>query len=135
MARAYISPSMRFSVLQKCNFACFYCGLPAQQGVVQLEIEHVVPVSQGGSDEHWNLVAACHECSAGKGADAPAEAVIIRAIQLFEHWPSRSRAVRFCRSCRRPWVPDWDDTEPNDDCWPCIHAWCDGLDYAKRKYA
>jgi hypothetical protein len=94
--------------------------------MVQLEIEHVVPVSQGGTDDQWNLVAACQPCNAGKAASSPTDEWITAAIELYAAWTGRPPAVRICRSCRRPWVPDYDDEEPNEDCWPCIHAWVDG---------
>jgi hypothetical protein len=132
MARRHLSARERFDVLSRCNFACFYCGVPARLGVVQLEIEHVVPVSQGGTDDQWNLVAACQPCNAGKAAGSPPEELIRAAIDLYAAWTGRPPAVRICRSCGRPWVPDWDDAEPNDDCWPCVHAWCDGNAWAKE---
>lgn len=70
--------------------------------------------------------------NAGKTASSPQPEVMEAAAQLYASWSGRPSAVRLCRSCRRPWVPDADDQEPADDCWPCVHAWCDGLDYGKE---
>lgn len=132
MARKYLSQRERFDVLTRCNYACFYCGTPAAMGLVQLQIEHVVPVSQGGTNEQWNLVAACADCNAGKGADAPHPDVIQAAVELYNSWPGRPGRVLVCTSCRRPWVPDPDDKEPMDTCWACVHAWVEGCWHGKQ---
>lgn len=131
--RKPLSRRERFDVLTRCNYACFYCGTPAQLGLVRLEIEHVVPVSQGGTNDPWNLVAACADCNSGKGPDSPSDALIAAAIKSYMAWPGRPGSVRLCATCQRPWVPEWDEVEPNDDCWPCIRAWVDGH-YADRSW-
>lgn len=131
--RETIGTRLRFDVLTRCNYACFYCGKPAAFGLVQLEVEHVVPVSRGGTNEPWNLVAACRECNAGKHASPPPREVIEAARDLYNAWPGRPAEVRTCASCSRPWVPDAEDYEPNDDCWPCVRAWCDGLTWQKGR--
>jgi hypothetical protein len=133
MARRRLTRAERFDVLSRCNFACFYCGVTARLGLVQLEVEHVVPVAQGGTDEPWNLVAACQPCNLGKSDRSPTDAIVQAAIDLYAAWEGRPPRVRICRSCRRPWIPDVDDLEPMDDCWPCVHAWVDGH-YAPRTW-
>lgn len=40
---------------------CRYCGEPAT------EIDHIVPISKGGTGELSNLVPACRSCNASKG--------------------------------------------------------------------
>jgi hypothetical protein len=65
-ARRPIPVSVRFAVLERCGFACSYCG--ARPPGVVLTIDHVVPVSKGGTNDESNLVAACWECNAGKSA-------------------------------------------------------------------
>lgn len=59
-----IGPTVRFRVLAKCNFRCAYCGVAA--ATTRLEIDHVVPQAQGGTDEEDNLTAACITCNRGK---------------------------------------------------------------------
>lgn len=44
------------------NQACVYCGSRAR-----IEIDHVVPLSRGGSHSIGNLVAACRYCNRSKG--------------------------------------------------------------------
>jgi 5-methylcytosine-specific restriction endonuclease McrA len=59
-----IDLKLRFTVLQRDGFRCRYCGQGAP--LVALEVDHVVPVSAGGSDEIANLVTACTSCNSGK---------------------------------------------------------------------
>ena len=65
--RKVISKRTRFRVLSRSGFRCAYCGALAADG--PLEIDHVVPVSKGGSDHESNLVAACCDCNLGKSND------------------------------------------------------------------
>lgn len=48
---------------------CAYCGHVS----ACLEVEHTFPRSRGGSDELFNLVAACYLCNSEKLARTPAE--------------------------------------------------------------
>lgn len=64
-----VSKRLRYEILRRDNHTCRYCGEPAPD--VKLTIDHVVPVSLGGSDEPKNLVAACPDCNAGKAASNP----------------------------------------------------------------
>lgn len=54
----------RFYILQRDNFKCQYCGAKGLD--VELEVDHVVPVSKGGTNDHRNLVTACYKCNRGK---------------------------------------------------------------------
>jgi hypothetical protein len=54
----------RFEVLKRDDFTCRYCGRRAP--AVEIEVDHVVPRSMGGTDDLTNLVAACFECNSGK---------------------------------------------------------------------
>jgi len=60
-----ISPKKRFEVFKRDNFTCRYCGRKTPN--VVLEIDHVIPKSEGGSDDLENLVTSCWECNRGKG--------------------------------------------------------------------
>lgn len=64
-----ISKRLRYEILRRDNYSCRYCGESVPD--VRLTIDHVVPVSLGGSDEPGNLVAACPDCNAGKAASNP----------------------------------------------------------------
>jgi hypothetical protein len=64
--RKAISQTLRFEVFKRDLFTCQYCGKRAPD--VVLEVDHIKPVSKGGSNAIENLVSACKECNRGKGA-------------------------------------------------------------------
>lgn len=66
--RKPVSKRVRFEVLKRDGFRCVYCG--AGSSGVQLEVDHIVPVARGGSNEASNLVTACFDCNRGK-SDKP----------------------------------------------------------------
>jgi integrase len=51
--------------LHAIGMACAYCGGAAEQ------VDHVWPLSRGGSHGAQNLVAACRRCNASKGSEWP----------------------------------------------------------------
>ena len=59
-----ISVRTRFEVLKRDEFTCRYCGRVTPD--VVLEIDHIVPVCDGGSDDAINLAVSCWECNRGK---------------------------------------------------------------------
>lgn len=64
-----ISKRLRYEVFRRDNHACRYCGATAPDA--KLTIDHVIPVTLGGTDEPANLVTACTECNTGKSATSP----------------------------------------------------------------
>lgn len=64
--QATVSQRVRFVVFDRDNFTCQYCGLKAPN--VALEVDHVIPVSKGGTNDISNLVTSCLDCNRGKGA-------------------------------------------------------------------
>lgn len=63
--RKAIGKRLRFDVFSRDGFSCRYCG--SQSDKVQLVVDHVVPVCQGGTNEIENLITSCFACNAGKG--------------------------------------------------------------------
>jgi len=66
VSRKPLSKSVRFEVFKRDRFTCQYCGAKAPD--VVLHVDHIHPVSEGGSNDIMNLVAACASCNGGKGA-------------------------------------------------------------------
>lgn len=64
-----ISKSLRFEILRRDNYACQYCGGKAPD--VELQVDHIMPVTLGGSNNPSNLTASCRDCNIGKGASVP----------------------------------------------------------------
>lgn len=53
-------------------WSCAYCDASFGRMVV-CQIDHVIPLADGGPHEMWNLAPACESCNRGK-SDRPAEA-------------------------------------------------------------
>ena len=64
--RECVSKKIRFEVFKRDLFTCQYCGKKAPD--IILEIDHINPVSKGGTNDIENLVSACFDCNRGKGA-------------------------------------------------------------------
>jgi len=62
--RKSISKKVRFEVFKRDKFICQYCGRHSPN--IILEIDHVEPVSKGGSNDILNLITSCKECNRGK---------------------------------------------------------------------
>ncbi len=62
--RKPIGKRVRFEVFARDGFTCRYCG--RQSDKVELVIDHVTPVCQGGGNDPENLVTSCQPCNAGK---------------------------------------------------------------------
>ena len=80
--RKTLSKKTRFEVFKRDKFTCQYCGKSAPD--VVLEVDHVVPVAEGGDDDMLNLVTSCFDCNRGKGAIKLSDdsAVKVRKAQL-----------------------------------------------------
>ena len=50
---------------EKFNHKCCYCGIEQGQGR-KFEVEHIIPVSRGGTNRVCNLAWSCHDCNQEK---------------------------------------------------------------------
>lgn len=67
--RKAISPMLRWKIMKRDKFKCVKCG----KGVNDtdcLQVDHIIPVTKGGSNEESNLQTLCWECNIGKGNKA-----------------------------------------------------------------
>lgn len=64
-----ISLALRFEVMKKDGFRCYYCGRRPPE--VELEVDHIWPVSLGGETEMMNLTTSCFDCNRGKRDTTP----------------------------------------------------------------
>lgn len=63
--RKAISKKLRYEVYKRDSFTCQYCGRSAPE--VVLEIDHIKPVVDGGTNDILNLITSCRDCNRGKG--------------------------------------------------------------------
>ena len=83
--RKPISKKMRFDVFKRDSFICIYCG--GHPPKVILEVDHVIPVCQGGKNRTDNLVTACFDCNRGKGKhslESVPESLLDKATKIKE---------------------------------------------------
>ena len=62
--RTPISGSVKYRVLTRARGRCECCGAHEHQRA--LEVDHIIPMNQGGSYAISNLQALCFRCNAGK---------------------------------------------------------------------
>lgn len=68
-----ISPQLRTEILERNGYTCQLCGAGPGDAdpfnpnrKVRLHIDHVVPISQGGTDRKENLRVLCSTCNQGR---------------------------------------------------------------------
>lgn len=79
-----ISPKLRAEILERNGFTCQQCGSAAgdpdpynPNRRVRLHVDHIIPISQGGTDNRDNLRALCSTCNQGKSnIQAPTESAL-----------------------------------------------------------
>ena len=59
-----VPTDVRYQVLKKAGGTCECCGATAKE--TRLEVDHVIPRSQGGSSDISNLQVLCATCNQGK---------------------------------------------------------------------
>lgn len=55
---------IRFAIFSRDGFRCFYCGATSESS--RLEIDHCLPVIEGGPHEPENVVTSCASCNRAK---------------------------------------------------------------------
>lgn len=107
-----VSKRTRFEVLRRDGYACRYC----KASDVPLVMDHVLPISLGGSDDAGNVVAACNPCNNGKASTGPDETAIADVDEDAVRWArARNRAVAKkeerraeLAAMRQPFLDQWE---------------------------
>ncbi len=64
MGRASITENLKKKIFERDNYTCQYCG---RKGTgPDLQLDHIVPLSRGGTNDEENLITACGKCNAEK---------------------------------------------------------------------
>ena len=102
MTRRHISTRERLAIFERCGGVCHICGGKVTPGEAW-DVEHIVPLAQGGDDEGDNLAPAHKGCHAGKTAQDASDTARAKRRQA-KHLGAKapSRAV-VPGSKRSPW--------------------------------
>lgn len=97
MPRVGLSKKVRFEIFKRDQFRCRYCGKPVGLGVV-LEVDHIVPVAEGGTNDPANLVTSCFDCNRGKSKRLLSDPGVIEAdhkqrVKAFKEQREQIRAL------------------------------------------
>lgn len=66
MTRSYISIHVIRRVRDTARDYCGYCRTHQDYNLIPFEIEHIIPIANGGTDEEGNLWLACSVCNGHK---------------------------------------------------------------------
>ncbi len=78
--KRFIAVSVRQMVAERANWRCEYCQSPENMAPQSFTLEHIVPSSQGGSDEPENLAYACQGCNGSKYVKTEAQDPITKIV-------------------------------------------------------
>ena len=93
----------RYNIFARDRNTCQYCGKKFPRS--ELNLDHVIPRSQGGTSSWENVVCSCHDCNRRKGGKTPEQA----RMRLVAHprkpaWtPPLNVSLR--EAIRKEWVP------------------------------
>ncbi|MFT3916247.1 MAG: HNH endonuclease [Anaeromyxobacteraceae bacterium] len=91
----------RFNIYARDDNTCQYCGKRFRRA--ELNLDHVVPRSKGGSTSWENVVCSCIPCNLRKGGRTPEEA----SMRLLRN-PTRPRwTPTFRNAARRAFYREW----------------------------
>jgi len=64
-SRSKVGPKLRMDIMMRDKYTCQICGIGRNDGAI-LEVDHIHPVSKGGTNDPSNLQVLCRDCNAGK---------------------------------------------------------------------
>lgn len=71
-ANRYISEATQNQVRQRANYLCEYCHASEKWQYVPFTVDHIIPLSKGGSNSIDNLALACFHCNRQKSDNVTA---------------------------------------------------------------
>lgn len=84
-------------VALRAGYRCEYCHAPEVLFNFPFEVEHIRPVSRGGTDTQNNQALACRSCNLRKathvgGVDPESEAMVRLFIPRYDRWEEHFQA-------------------------------------------
>jgi Restriction endonuclease len=107
--RKSLSKKIRFEVFKRDSFTCQYCGKVAPN--VVLELDHIEPVSKGGTNDILNLITSCYDCNRGKSdRELNDDSVVTKQRQQLELLQERREQIQQMFEWRKALQQISDDT-------------------------
>lgn len=125
--RKSISVRTRFEIFKRDGFVCQYCGRKSPD--VVLEVDHIVAVVDGGTNDPINLVTSCWECNRGK-SDTPLGVTMTgedphdRAVLMLERERQLQEYNRMLESVRE---------RRETETWKLVRYWKSELGYTSEE--
>ena len=66
MARAKVSDKLKKQVIDRAEGCCEYCKSQIRFSPNSFEIDHIIPIRQGGMNQLENMALACPQCNGHK---------------------------------------------------------------------
>lgn len=67
-----ITNEQRDLIHEQAGNCCEYCRVPQSDRLSKFQIDHIIPIKHGGSDDTENLSLACLKCNSFKGPNVAA---------------------------------------------------------------
>lgn len=98
LERRRITPAVRRRIIERDGPWCVACGWPHKPGGAEdgvgLQIDHMLPISRGGTSDDDNLTVLCGPCNRSKGTSDLAEFYERRYDKLMRDASSAMRGVK-----------------------------------------
>jgi hypothetical protein len=86
-----ITSKQRQTIRELAGACCEYCRVAPDDRLSKFQIDHIIPIKHGGSDDTANLCLACLKCNGFKGAN-------VAALD-----PATGEATKLYDPRRQPW--------------------------------
>ena len=88
MDEGYIRESVPYStrklLLNKGKVSCHYCGLESTNARKDFHLDHIIPVTRGGTSEFNNLIPSCPKCNQEKTNYNPIDYIIFKYLRDYK---------------------------------------------------
>lgn len=99
----WIRQEKRLAIYLRDGCACAYCGDTTENGA-SLTLDHLKPVSKGGTNHETNLVTACLRCNSSRG-NRPLATFIKAVASYVNHGIRAEEIARHIRNCSARSLP------------------------------
>jgi 5-methylcytosine-specific restriction endonuclease McrA len=93
----------RYNIYARDKCTCQYCARRLPR--TELNLDHVIPRSQGGTSVWENVVCSCHECNRRKGGRTPQQAGMALARNPMRPKWTPFMQETFSLSRYKEWMP------------------------------